>query len=163
MSAFLAELSSQMKAIWARLDSGQRMTVASVMFATIIGLGALLWYSSRPDYRRLDDFADPQNMLRAEAALDSALIDWETRGRVLLVKSSQHAKARNILFLEGLTDEAPGIGTFIDDGILQDKAGREAAMVERKRVQAEAAVRAIDSIKDVIVTANAPKSAVMAR
>ena len=59
MSSFLAELSSQMKAIWARLDSGQRMTVASVMFATIVGLGAILWYSSE----RVDTLVERMIML----------------------------------------------------------------------------------------------------
>ncbi|HEX6811799.1 MAG TPA: flagellar M-ring protein FliF C-terminal domain-containing protein [Planctomycetota bacterium] len=39
----------QMKGIWSRLDGGQKLVVAAVLFATLSGLGGIAWFAARPD------------------------------------------------------------------------------------------------------------------
>ncbi|HEU4419038.1 MAG TPA: flagellar M-ring protein FliF C-terminal domain-containing protein, partial [Planctomycetota bacterium] len=37
-----------MKGIWSRLDGGQRLVVAAALFATLTGLGAIVWFARQP-------------------------------------------------------------------------------------------------------------------
>jgi flagellar biosynthesis/type III secretory pathway M-ring protein FliF/YscJ len=72
MPTFLAEMLSQVKAIWARLDAGQRLTIVAVLVATLAGLGAIVWFAGRPDYQEVFSSDDQRTLSEARTALSSA-------------------------------------------------------------------------------------------
>jgi flagellar biosynthesis/type III secretory pathway M-ring protein FliF/YscJ len=46
----LRDVLVQMKGIWSRLDGGQKLVVAAVLFATMAGLGGIAWFAGRPGF-----------------------------------------------------------------------------------------------------------------
>ena len=98
MGAFLAELSAQMKAIWARLDAGERLTVASVLLATLVGLVAMIWFASRPDYVSVFTAESGESMQEAEDALMGENIAYVPEGSTLKVDRDDYDRARSALY-----------------------------------------------------------------
>ena len=158
MGAFLAELSVQMKAIWARLDPGERLTVASVLLATLVGLGAIIWYASRPDYVPVFTAESGESLQEAEDALKQEGIAYVPEGsHTLKVDRDQYERASSVLYKEGITS-APGPSvTDSLTGLIPDRATRLYLLSEQRRGTAEAAVRALDDVLEVTVTASKPK------
>lgn len=133
------------------------MTVASVMFATVVGLGAILWYSSRPDFVELQTFGDGKAMQEARAALESAGILALPSGNVLKVDSDQYAAAQTVIFQQGLTDSSSPSFSESLGNLVPDRDTRLQIIDEQKRLAAEAAVRSLDDVTSVVVTASKPK------
>ena len=48
MRQFFSDILIQMKGIWARLEGQQRLVVSAVLLATVVGLGAMVWYAGQP-------------------------------------------------------------------------------------------------------------------
>ena len=153
----IAASESRMKTFWARLGGGQRMTVASVMLATIVGLGAILWYSSQPDYRTLKNFSDPLAMVEAEAALEAKGIPFVAIGSEIQVDSDDHEYAWSTLFKAELTGSDADFSSTPISNLVPDRDTRLQMINDENRRKAERAVRTFDAITAVGVTASKPK------
>lgn len=103
MGDFFAQLSSQIRAIWARLDAGQRLTIGAVVLATVVGMGAIVWYSGRPDYRVVFHSEDPRELSTAARALTQAGVAFKREGASLLVDSEERGAAAAALIDAGVS------------------------------------------------------------
>ena len=152
MPTFLAQILSQIKAIWARLDGGQRLTIGVVVTATMIGLGAIVWYAGQPDYQVVNGGKDFREVT---AALEKANIPYHTVGREVSVPRDLYAPARRALSEEG-------IGEDDSSGGLTSALGKTAKEAEdllwRNRVRTvEANVASSKLIRYAKIAANQPR------
>ncbi len=53
MNKNLSQIGQQLAAIWKQLGLNQRISVVMATFGVVIGLAALIWWSSRVDYSLL--------------------------------------------------------------------------------------------------------------
>ena len=70
MPAFLSQVVSQLKNLWLELTGAQRLIVSAVIAATLVGMAALIWVSTRPSYEPL-----PVAVSRSESPGVISLLD----------------------------------------------------------------------------------------
>lgn len=157
MPNFLAELFSQLKGIWSRLDAGQRAILGAVLFAALAGLGAIVWYAGRPDYQPVLAAGDPAQLQAATRALDSAGILYRQEGGALLVEARDLGRAKSELFGAGITASAvPDLGSALED-LVKDKSSREFKLAFTRDRHAEAQIKTISGVLAVSVMAHRPQ------
>ncbi|MEZ5989505.1 MAG: flagellar M-ring protein FliF C-terminal domain-containing protein [Planctomycetota bacterium] len=113
MPAFLTEFTGQLRNIWTRLNPTQRLQVAVVLGATLVGLCALVWFGSRPDYLAFSDYPEEERAMVFQT-LDRGGIDYRLEGGVLHVEGSQLDEARKLLSGQGLTLGSGTVGSGMD-------------------------------------------------
>ena len=92
MPPFLADILTQLKAISTRLDAGQRMTIAVVLLATFVGIGAIIWYSGQPTMTVLargdsDYVSEVEKVLQKEGVPYTIAGERVMRCSVIAIKS----------------------------------------------------------------------------
>lgn len=103
MPVFLSQFLGQLKNIWAQLNPSQRFNVGAVLLATLVGMGALVWFGSRPDYRAFTDYSEDDAMAVTQA-LERSGIEWKQgNGNVILINGAQYDEARKVLIGQNLT------------------------------------------------------------
>ena len=107
MPTFLAQILTQAKAIWTRLDASQRLTIGVVIAATIVGLGAIIWYAGQPDYVVVNG---GKEFREVKAALDKADISYHTNGREVSVPREREVAARRAMAEEGIGEDGSSAG-----------------------------------------------------
>lgn len=162
MPTFLAELLAQMRAIWKRLDAGQRTVVVAVMLGTIAGLGALVVWAGRPDYQVVLTSDDAREFTKATAALEQRNFSYQLDGRSILVEASHSREARAALFAAGVTGGDGGDATEGLGGITMDSQSKAFLLDQQKRKQAERAVRELHGVTSVVISFSKPKRALYA-
>ena len=120
MRQFLTELQKNLSGIWSRLDGGQRLIVASVMLAAVVGLSAILWFAGQPSYVTVLEPASSEEMRTAKRVLSQAGVptipDDTGRGRWIPTTSvDQYAGTLAKWFGVSATDMPvvlPNLGRF---------------------------------------------------
>lgn len=153
MPKFLLDLLTQAKAIWARLDGGQRMTIATVLLATAVGLGAIIWYAGQPSYVRLMAAESPEQFDEAMALLESGF-EPRNQGMVIEVPSHLRTQARAELRKKGVLN-AKEEASLLTTGM---PSARERAwgLWEKQKARAEAKIRGLPAVRDVSISASEP-------
>lgn len=157
MGDFFAQLSSQIRAIWARLDTGQRLTIGAVVLATVVGIGAIVWYSGQPDYRVVFHSEDPRELSTAARALTQAGIAFKREGASLLVDTEERGAASAALIdagVSGLQDPEK------DDALTSmtlDRTARLDALAAKNAKRARYSLMQIDGVLGADVRFNKPK------
>lgn len=157
MPTFLAELLAQLKGIWARLDGGQRLTMGLVFTATLVGLGAVVWFAGRPDYQVVLSTEDPKVYGEATSVLSQAGIPFREEGHTVLVESARVKEAQGKLFKAGVTTER---GNDVDGSLASitlDSSTKEYQLLKAGWANAERSVRQIEGVISVRVTGSKPK------
>ncbi len=156
MRAFFTDFSQQLRGIWARLDGGQRLVVASVLLATVVGLGAIVWYAGQPSYRTVFTGTSSDELASARRALESNNISYVPDGMSFMVDADDVSMAAVALREAGLMSEAKDDGldasSIIDDA--QTKAWK---LANASIARAESAVRNIEGVTGVNITAAAAR------
>ncbi|MBL8750662.1 MAG: hypothetical protein JNK78_16000 [Planctomycetes bacterium] len=157
MQVFFNEILAQLKGIWQRLDPGQRLVVSAVMVATLVGLGAVVWFASQPSYETVFTARTPEQIAQFQEAMQKAGVSWRPGADgTFQVERSQVAKAYMATRESGLQGgTAPAIGgsaSLIEDA--ETKAWRLDAAT---RSQAASAIGAIDGVVAVTVTGSRPR------
>ncbi|MEZ6036044.1 MAG: flagellar M-ring protein FliF C-terminal domain-containing protein [Planctomycetota bacterium] len=164
MRTFLNELTTQMRAIWARLEGPQRLVVSAVMLATIVGLGAIVWFAGRPSYETIVTVRTAADVARVQAALQSAGVSWvnDNTGFGFMVERSQVTLARNAIASDGvLGPQTPDIGGT--GSLIEDAATKAWRLDAASRAEAAAAIQRLDGVVSVTVTASRPRRTVAFR
>ncbi|MCA8954249.1 MAG: hypothetical protein KDE27_32370 [Planctomycetes bacterium] len=155
MAGFLNDLIVQLKGIWNRLDGGQRLVVASVMFATLAGLGAIVWFAGRPSYEAVYTATSAEDLTGAKRALEQNNIEYvpDSSGMSFLVDAAKVGLARIALREAGIMsesrDDGLGASSIIDDA--ETKAWK---LANASIARAEAAVRNVEGVTAVNITAS---------
>ncbi len=156
MPTFLAEIISQLKTIWARLDGGQRMTIGAVLLATTIGLGAIVWYAGQPDYQTVYSSEDPMALAEAEALLVSSGIPYRTNGLRLEVDRDDASAASTSLRAGGALSQKSDAGSGLG-GLTASGEEKKRRLWEQKERHAELALRAMAGVSKAMVRGSKPK------
>ena len=158
MPTFLSEILAQLKAIWARLDPGQRFVSIAVVVGALIGVGALVWFAGRPELRTVTTSEDGRVLAKAISALEQSSIAYVRRGNELLVEAADAGRATSVLLTAGV---AGSNGAAELDGSLgsvtMDSRSKEFVLAMKNRALAEAAVRTISGVAAVSIGFSRPK------
>jgi flagellar biosynthesis/type III secretory pathway M-ring protein FliF/YscJ len=156
--AFLAEILGQVRAIWGKLDAGQRLTAGLVVLATVVGLSAVVWFAGRPDYQVVLSTEDPKTYADATGALTQAGITFREENHSILVESGRVKEAQGKLFKAGLLSDRPAeTDTNALANLTLDTHAKEYQLQRASWRNAEASVRQIAGVMSVTVTASKPK------
>ena len=160
MRQFLTELQKNLSGIWSRLDGGQRLIVASVMLAAVVGLSAILWFAGQPSYVTVLEPASSEEMRTAKRVLSQAGVPTipDDTGRGLLVDRTHYGLARNALIEGGLLDKSQR--GLLDSSLVEDADTKRFKLEAATRAQAESAISALAGVSSATVTASKPKRSV---
>lgn len=159
MRNFFADLWTQLKGIWTRLDGSQRLVVGAVMAAAVVGLSAMMWFAGRPSYEVVFAGSSADEVRDARKALSQAGVPFisDDSGMTILVDHSRLAVANAILVDGGLrTANAGGAGSGIAS-VMEDSETKAANLDDKRRGQAEQAIRGLDGVVQVSILATRPK------
>ncbi|MBK8977795.1 MAG: hypothetical protein IPM29_17950 [Planctomycetes bacterium] len=160
MPQLLADILKQVRAIWSRLDAGQRTIVFAVLLATVAGLGAIVWYAGRPDYEVVFRARDARELQLAQQSLSDSGVPFRVDGDRLLVDRALRDTAGSTLRAVDL--DAPQIGDELSvlGNFALDSPSR-AAVLERLTIQrVEASIRAMPGVESVSIQATRPPRSV---
>jgi len=155
MPPFLSEILSQVKAIWARLDAGQRLTVSVVLLATVAGLGGIIWFAGRPDYQAVYSSLEPRELMQASQALDRGGVSYKLAGSAITVEGGDVAAARRALNSAGLGSSASETGSIAS--MTSDRATKTQALARMLEHDAERKMMAIRGVVRAQVSHSKPK------
>lgn len=158
MRILFGDFVNQLKGIWSRLDGGQRLVVASVLLATVVGLGAMVYFAGRPSYEAVFTASSSEDLASAQRALNQGNIAYvpDDSGMTFLVDRSRVGAANAALRGAGLmikeSGSALGMSSIIDDS--ETKAWK---LANASIAKAESAVRAILGVHAVKISAAPPR------
>ncbi len=156
MPPFLADILKQVRGIWARLDGGQRTTIAAVLLATVAGLGVVVWYSGRSVEQVLFTARDPSELRQAERALSDAGIPFRSDGSRLLVDSDRYVEAGSSLRavdldVPDLEREMSALGS-----VTLDTQSRKAVLERMQTQRLETNLRQMGGVRSARIEASRP-------
>src|SRR5690606_17758980 len=92
-----AEFLKQVRGIWARLEGGQKLTVASVLLVSVLGISAMVWFAGRPDFAVVFVAEHGDELTSAERSLVDAGIAYTVEGTRIRVDRARIDEARSAL------------------------------------------------------------------
>jgi flagellar M-ring protein FliF len=157
MPRFFADLLAQFRGIWSRLDGAQRLTMSAVVAGVLVGLGALVWFASRPDYQVAFQSEDARALSDAARALSRAGIGFRRDGSALAVERDALPLARSALLEAGVSAGEEREDFSVLTQLTLDRETRRDMLDAKNRRRAEHAVRQISGVADVTVTSSLPE------
>jgi flagellar biosynthesis/type III secretory pathway M-ring protein FliF/YscJ len=158
MPTFLSDILRQLNAISARLDAGQRMTIAAVLLATAVGIGAIIWYSSQPTMMVLTSGEDA-HIMEVEKALQDSGVLYQRVGRQIMVDRSDHSRAQSALSLKGVSASSAEEKSVFDS-MTSSAEDRAASRLRRLQKDAARALMGMQGVREALVSASKPKRSV---
>lgn len=110
----LSQLARQLLAVWQQLGLNQRISVVIATLALMVGLGALAFWSSRPDYALLYGRLDDGEAAKVVAALDEQKVPYQMSGGSIMVPSDKVYQVRMQMASKGIP-RGEGVGYEIFD------------------------------------------------
>lgn len=161
MRTFFTDLWVQLKGIWARLDGSQRLVVGAVLTAAVVGLGAMLWFANRPSYEVVFSADSAEDLKEARRILSQEGIAFvpSDSGMDILVERGRVGQANAALAGGNLRGSSAGSPSSGIASVMEDSDTRAANLDDKRRGQAEAAVRTLEGVLQVTVSAFKPKRA----
>jgi flagellar M-ring protein FliF len=116
MNQQLTQVFKQLQTIWSQLGLNQKITLVATTLALFVGLGSLMFWTSRPSYSLLYGRLDEAEAAKVVAALEEAGIPYEVgRGNGgIMVPSDKVHSTRMQLAAKGMP-RGEGIGFEIFD------------------------------------------------
>lgn len=158
MPQFLSDILRQMNAIQARLDAGQRMTIAVVLLATVVGIGAIIWYSSQPSMRGLAS-GEGAHLSEVTKALQESGVPYEIVGREVRVDSADYSRAQMALSNKGVSSSDSDESGILDS-MTSSAEDRAAARLRRLQKDAARALMGMQGVREALVGASKPRRSV---
>ncbi len=159
MRNVMNDILSQSKGIWSRLDAGQRFVVTAVTVATIVGLGAIVWFAGQPSYETVFTSKSGEEIGRAKTALQSAGVTFEPGddGRTLRVERRKIGLANQAIIEAGLTGgETAAVGGGFS--LIEDAETKAYKLDAATRGSVVAAILQLEGVLQVTVTASRPRA-----
>jgi flagellar M-ring protein FliF len=94
MNKNLTQLGQHLLAIWKQLGINQRISIVMATALVFIGLGTMVFWSSRPDFALLYGKLDDGEASKIVAALDESKIPYQVRGGSIYVPSDKVYQVR---------------------------------------------------------------------
>jgi flagellar biosynthesis/type III secretory pathway M-ring protein FliF/YscJ len=151
---------AQVKGIWGRLDAGQRLVVSAVLAATLVGLGAIVWFAGQPSYETVYTVKSDDDIATVAQALERAGVTWKEgdSGRSFLVERSQKGKAARAIAEAGIAG-ADGVNIGGGLSLIEDSATKQWKLDLASRTAAANAIKqSLDGVQSASVTASVPRN-----
>jgi flagellar biosynthesis/type III secretory pathway M-ring protein FliF/YscJ len=157
MRQFLADLQKNVKGIWSRLDAGQRLVVVAVLLASMVGLGAMLWYAAQPSWVTVFTATNGDDLREAKRLLQSANVAFvpDDSGFSLRVDERRIAAANSALAEGNLAGAAAPHGS--QSSPFADRETREKELKDKAVQQAEVVIAALAGVRSAKLLANYPR------
>ncbi|MCU0865165.1 MAG: hypothetical protein MUC36_15370 [Planctomycetes bacterium] len=158
MRNLASDLSTQIRGIWGRLDAGQRLVVSAIVLATVIGLGAIVWFAGQPSYETVFTARSTEDIGRVKQALATAGVAYkeDASGKAFLVERSQVGKAHMAIAEEGiLSTESPAVGGGLS--LIEDAETKQWKLDAASRQSLVAAIQRLEGVAQATVTASRPR------
>jgi flagellar M-ring protein FliF len=106
----------QLGKIWAELSAAQKLTIVVALLAVVVGMGALIYYTSKPQMKLLYGGIDPKEMSAVVASLDEEKIPYEigAGGKSIFVPEEKVYQVRMKMAGQGIPSGG-GVGYEIFD------------------------------------------------
>lgn len=106
----------QLAKIWSELTGGQKLTIIVALLAVVVGMGALVYWSSKPEMRLLYGGIDAKEMSQVVTALDEEKVPYEmgAGGRSVFVPAAKVYQLRMKMASQGIPSGG-GVGYEIFD------------------------------------------------
>jgi flagellar M-ring protein FliF len=114
MNKNLTQLGQHLLAIWKQLGINQRISMVMATALVLIGLGTMVFWSSRPDFALLYGKLDDGEASKIVAALDESKIPYQVRGGSIYVPSDKVYQVRMQMAGKGIP-RGEGVGFEIFD------------------------------------------------
>jgi flagellar M-ring protein FliF len=114
MNKNLSQLGQQLLAIWKQLGLNQRISIVLATGVVFLGLGAMVFLSSRTEYSLLYGKLEEGEAAKVIAALDEAKVPYQIRGGSILVPSDKVYQVRMQMAGKGIP-RGEGVGFEIFD------------------------------------------------
>lgn len=152
MPPFLNQLSTQLRSLWKRMDTGQRLQIGSVGLAAVVGLFAIVWFSGQPDDFVLFRADSRDELSRVTDGLDRQGVSYRLEGRTVLVPRDERDRVAQ-LDVPGVEFDASAELSKIDTLSSSTELQRR-RMHEVQEDDLEASIRAsFDSVDAVRISA----------
>lgn len=157
MRNFLQDVTTQLRGIWARLEGPQRLVVSAVTLATLVGLGAIVWFAGQPSYEVVFSATSGDETARAQQALQKAGMSWQLddSGMRLMVDRDKVGQARAAIAGEGLMGTRE-VSLDTSGSFIEDAATKKWRLNNATRAQAEQAILKLGGVHSVTVTGSKP-------
>ena len=155
MRQFFSYILIQMKGIWARLEGQQRVVVGAVLLATVVGLGAMVWYAGQPSNETVFTASSSEELKSVQQALSNSQVLFQEDGFSIKVERSDRGRAQSAIAKEGLTGvQSQSLGS---GNMLEDAATKQWRLDSVSRAQAQAAIVKLDGVIEATVSASKPR------
>jgi flagellar M-ring protein FliF len=114
MNKNLTQLGQHLLAIWKQLGLNQRISIVMATAVVFIGLGTMVFWSSRPDFALLYGKLDDGEASKIVAALDESKVPYQVRGGSIYVPSDKVYQVRMQMAGKGIP-RGEGVGFEIFD------------------------------------------------
>ncbi len=114
MNKNLTQLGQQLLGIWKQLGLNQRISIVMATAVVFIGLGAMVFWSSRPDFALLYGKLDDGEAAKIIAALDESKVPYQVRGGSIYIPSDKVYQVRMQMAGKGIP-RGEGVGFEIFD------------------------------------------------
>lgn len=158
MRQFFADLLTQLKGIWGRLDGGQRLIVVAVMTAAMVGLGAIVWFAGQPSYEVVFVAKNADELRQAQQALTGQGIGFRPTngGNSIEVDRSVVEQAKGAIFGAGLRGGSADAGN-LSTSIIDDADTKASKLNDASRAIAASAIAGLDGVLSATVLAKQPR------
>lgn len=155
MRTFFSDFVLQLKGIWSRLDGGQRLVVASILFATVAGLGAMVWYAGQPSYEAVYTATTGDDIATVRRALEQNNVPYtvDDGGKTFLVDRSKVGVANFAIREAGLMSKSSDLGLGASS-IIDDAETKAWKLANASIARAEGAVHNLEGVVGVHITAS---------
>jgi flagellar M-ring protein FliF len=126
-------LLQQLTALWGRLQATQRITIILVVGGLIVALGAIVYGSSRPDYRLLARDLNRAQVAEIAGYLDNAKVAYQVADgeSAILVPSKDLYRLRNDLAQRSMLGDGAHGFELLDGSSMWDSTFREHKTYDR--------------------------------
>src|SRR5271156_2907176 len=114
MNKNLTQLGQQLQGIWKQLGLNQRISIFMATAVVFLGLGAMAFWSSHPDFALLYGKLDDGEASKIIAALDESKIPYQIRGGSIYVPNDKVYQVRMQMAGKGIP-RGEGVGFEIFD------------------------------------------------
>ena len=114
MNKNLTQLGQQLQGIWKQLGLNQRISIFMATAVVFLGLGAMAFWSSHPDFALLYGKLDDGEAAKIIAALDESKIPYQIRGGSIYVPNDKVYQVRMQMAGKGIP-RGEGVGFEIFD------------------------------------------------
>src|SRR5271169_1132083 len=114
MNKNLTQLGQQLQGIWKQLGLNQRISIFMATAVVFIGLGAMAFWSSHPDFALLYGKLDDGEAAKIIASLDESKIPYQIRGGSIYVPADKVYQVRMQMAGKGIP-RGEGVGFEIFD------------------------------------------------